>query len=117
MKPRRFVVLAAFLAALLSGTGASLSAQVAPTLPSDTLGGRKLPPESSVPRGIVAPTLPSDTLRAGACLEKDTLVVALAPTTPRLGDERPDSTVTTPDSAAAPCANGSIPRQRKRGSS
>ncbi|HLS46895.1 MAG TPA: hypothetical protein VK012_00120 [Gemmatimonadales bacterium] len=38
------------------------AAQVAPTLPSDTLQGRKLPPEANVPRQVIAPTLPSDTL-------------------------------------------------------
>ena len=106
-------------ATLLSAAGA-LGAQVAPTLPSDTLGGKRLPPESSVPRGIVAPTLPSDTLRAGACLEKDTLVVAMAPTTPRLdvdSADSADSTLVSVDSAAAPCANGTIPRNRKRGNS
>lgn len=94
-----------------------LQGQVAPTLPSDTLGGRKLPPESSVPRGIVAPTLPSDTQRAGACLGKDTLVVALVPNTPRLGDDPSDSTVSRGYTAQAPCANGTIPRSRKRGNS
>ncbi len=47
---------------VLAACASPLAAQVAPTLPRDTLFGRKLPPESSVPRGVVAPTLPRDTL-------------------------------------------------------
>jgi hypothetical protein len=55
---RRFLLPLLLLAAIVV---APLSAQVAPTLPRDTLGGRKLPPEANVPRGVAAPTLPQDT--------------------------------------------------------
>ncbi|HET8648622.1 MAG TPA: hypothetical protein VFL95_01160 [Gemmatimonadales bacterium] len=45
---------------------AGAAAQVAPTLPGDTLGGKPLPPGSAVPRTPVAPTLPGDTLTGSA---------------------------------------------------
>jgi len=59
----RAVVLAL---ALVLGTTAALEAQIAPTLPQDTLGGKALEPRSSVPAGAVAPTLPRDTVPAAA---------------------------------------------------
>ena len=75
MKQHLLIVLAVFV-------GGPVAAQVAPTLPRDTLGGRKLPPEANVPRGVVAPTLPRDTL-AGARLPPSANVVrSSVPTTP-----------------------------------
>jgi hypothetical protein len=72
----------AALLALVLQSGAA-AAQVAPTLPSDTLQGRKLPPEANVPRQVIAPTLPSDTLRAAERLCPPELAVRPVPTTPR----------------------------------
>ena len=79
-----------------------LEGQVAPTLPSDTLGGRKLPPEANVPRGVVAPTLPSDTLRAGGVRCPEPLGARIVPSTPRPPEAARDTAA--PDTAAAgPC--------------
>ena len=61
---------------------APLAAQVAPTLPRDTLGGQKLPPEANVPRGVVAPTLPRDTLGGRTLPPTAEVVRSSAPTTP-----------------------------------
>lgn len=70
-----FLLLAAVVAA-------PLAAQVAPTLPRDTLGGRKLPPEANVPRGVVAPTLPRDTLGGQVLPPTAEVVKSSVPTTP-----------------------------------
>ncbi len=59
-----------------------VAAQVAPTLPRDTLGGRKLPPEANVPRGVVAPTLPRDTLGGARLPASANVVRSSVPTTP-----------------------------------
>lgn len=74
---RQLIVIA--LAAMLA---APLAAQVAPTLPRDTLGGRKLPPEANVPRGIVAPTLPRDTLGGAKLPPSANVVRSSVPETP-----------------------------------
>ncbi|HEX6643299.1 MAG TPA: hypothetical protein VF037_01395 [Gemmatimonadales bacterium] len=88
----------AALLALALQAGAS-AAQVAPTLPSDTLQGRKLPPEANVPRQVIAPTLPSDTLRgAGPCPAE--LAVRPVPSTPR-PPAAPRDTAAAPDTAGA----------------
>jgi hypothetical protein len=63
---------------------ATAAAQVAPTLPSDTLQGRKLPPEANVPRQVIAPTLPSDTLKAAERLCTEPLGPRPVASTPRL---------------------------------
>ena len=105
----------AFVALALSSAPAA--AQIAPTLPSDTLGGRKLAPEANVPSGIVAPTLPSDTLQAGACLRKDTLTTRIVQSTPT--KQRDPSDTTTVALAAsdslARCADGSYPKSSRKG--
>ena len=68
---------------LLVALGAApLPGQVAPTLPRDTLGGRKLPPEANVPRGVVAPTLPRDTLGGQTLPPTANVVRSSVPTTP-----------------------------------
>jgi hypothetical protein len=67
---------------LLAAVAAPLAAQVAPTLPRDTLGGRKLPPEANVPRGVVAPTLPRDTLGGQVLPPTAEVVRSSVPTTP-----------------------------------
>jgi hypothetical protein len=67
------------LAALAAGP---VAAQVAPTLPRDTLGGRRLPPEANVPRGVVAPTLPRDTLGGARLPASANVVRSSVPTTP-----------------------------------
>ena len=75
MKQALLIVLAAL-------TAAPVAAQVAPTLPRDTLGGRKLPPEANVPRGVVAPTLPRDTLGGARLPPSANVVRSSVPTTP-----------------------------------
>lgn len=60
------VRLSAVVLGLLLWAAAPAAAQVAPTLPRDTLFGKKLPPEANVPRSAVAPTLPGDTLTGSA---------------------------------------------------
>jgi hypothetical protein len=77
--PRRLLPPLFLLAALAA---APLAAQVAPTLPRDTLGGRKLPPEANVPRGVVAPTLPRDTLGGRTLPPTAEVVRSSVPTTP-----------------------------------
>jgi hypothetical protein len=67
---------------LAAVAAAPLAAQVAPTLPRDTLGGRKLPPEANVPRGVVAPTLPRDTLGGQVLPPTAEVVRSSVPTTP-----------------------------------
>jgi hypothetical protein len=71
---------------------------VAPTLPSDTLGGRKLPAEANVPRTVVAPTLPRDTLAAPVTGGADSITPPV-PTTPR--PAVPQDTMRAADSTAA----------------
>ena len=75
MKQALLIVLATLVAV-------PVAAQVAPTLPRDTLGGRKLPPEANVPRGVVAPTLPRDTLGGARLPASATVVRSSVPTTP-----------------------------------
>ena len=72
----------ALLLALATLIAGPLAAQVAPTLPRDTLGGRKLPPEANVPRGVVAPTLPRDTLGGARLPASANAVRSSVPTTP-----------------------------------
>jgi len=86
---------------VLAAHSATAAAQVAPTLPSDTLQGRKLPPEANVPRQVIAPTLPSDTLKAAErrCTELAQRPVA---STPRL-PARTDTIAAASDTTAAPC--------------
>ena len=83
---------------------ASASAQVAPTLPSDTLQGRKLPPEANIPRQVIAPTLPSDTLKAAERLCAESMGATPVASTPRLPAARSDPAVadTTRSRCAAP---------------
>ena len=100
----------------LAFTALPLAGQIAPTLPSDTLGGRKLAPEANVPSGIVAPTLPSDTLMAGACLRSDTITARIVQSTPRRRDPA-DTTNATALAAAdstARCADGTYPKQPRQ---
>ena len=80
---------------------APLAAQVAPTLPSDTLQGRKLPPEANVPRQVIAPTLPTDTLEAAKPLCTEPLGRRAVATTPR-PPASPGDTVAA-DTTSAPC--------------
>lgn len=95
-----------------------LEGQVAPTLPSDTLGGRKLPPEANVPRRVVAPTLPSDTLRAGGVRCPEPLGARIVPSTPRAPEARRD-TVSADTAATDPCPArpDSVPAERAGGAS
>ena len=72
----------ALLLALATLVAGPVAAQVAPTLPRDTLGGRKLPPEANVPRGVVAPTLPRDTLGGARLPASANAVRSSVPTTP-----------------------------------
>ena len=88
----------ATLALLVAASGSAAAAQVAPTLPSDTLGGRRLPAEANVPRTVVAPTLPRDTLAAPVTGGTDSITPPV-PTTPRL--PAPSDTTPAADSAAA----------------
>jgi hypothetical protein len=90
----------AALIALAAHTGTA-GAQVAPTLPSDTLQGRKLPPEANVPRQVIAPTLPSDTLEAAERLCTRPLgprPVASTPRPPVASD-----TIAAADTTSSPC--------------
>lgn len=91
--------MAAIAVALNAG---GIEGQVAPTLPSDTLGGRKLPPEANVPRGVVALTLPSDTLRAGGVRCPEPLGARIVPSTPRPPEAKRD-TVAADTAATDPC--------------
>lgn len=107
--------LSALVVLALAATPAG--AQVAPTLPSDTLGGRKLAPEANVPSGIVAPTLPSDTLKAGACLRNDTITARIVQSTPKRQRDPSDTSaaaLAAVDSTAR-CADGSYPRNSRKG--
>ena len=70
-------------AVALAAHAAAAGAQVAPTLPSDTLQGRKLPPEANVPRQVIAPTLPTDTLKAAERLCTQPIGPRPVATTPR----------------------------------
>jgi len=109
------VLPAALVALALSA--APMAGQIAPTLPSDTLGGRKLAPEANVPSGIVAPTLPSDTLMAGACLRTDTITARIVQSTPRQRRDPPDTTSATALAAADStprCADGSLPKRPRQ---
>jgi hypothetical protein len=86
---------------LLAAHAAAAGAQVAPTLPSDTLQGRKLPPEANVPRQVIAPTLPSDTLKAAERLCTPPIgprPVATTPRPPVAGD-----TAAAADTTSSPC--------------
>ena len=69
---------------MISAVSAASGTQVAPTLPSDTLAGRRLPPEANVPRGVIAPTLPSDTLATPGDRGRDSSITRPVPSTPRL---------------------------------
>jgi len=98
---RRLPRLAApgMLALLLAGSASAASGtQVAPTLPSDTLGGRRLPAEANVPRAVVAPTLPRDTLSTPVAGTADSITPPV-PTTPRT--PLPADSTTASDSTAA----------------
>lgn len=70
--PRRLILPLVLLAVLAAGP---LAAQVAPTLPRDTLGGRTLPPTAEVVPSS-APTTPSDTLNARS---RDSVAAAKQP--------------------------------------
>lgn len=74
---------------------------VAPTLPRDTIGGRSLPPSANVPRAVIAPTLPRDTVAAGA---------ASAPDSVRRDSIAPGTT----DTAAAPAPRRRLAKPRPR---
>jgi hypothetical protein len=87
---------------VLAAHSATAAAQVAPTLPSDTLQGRKLPPEANVPRQVIAPTLPSDTLKAAERRCTETLAQRPVASTPRL-PARTDTIAAASDTTAAPC--------------
>ena len=115
MQTLRIGVRLGFVALALSAAPAA--AQIAPTLPSDTLGGRKLAPEANVPSGIVAPTLPSDTLQAGACLRKDSLTAKIVQSTPTRQRDPSDTTTVTLAAAdtTARCADGSYPKSSRKG--
>ena len=92
----------------LAAHAAAAGAQVAPTLPSDTLQGRKLPPEANVPRQVIAPTLPSDTLKAAERLCPPPIgprPVATTPRPPVSGDS-----VAAADTTSSPCRTA--PAQR-----
>ena len=103
--------------AALALAAAPAAAQIAPTLPSDTLGGKRLAPEANVPSGIVAPTLPSDTLDAGACLRRDTIAVRIVQSTPRREREANDTTATVAANSLVRCADGSEARTYRKGNS
>ncbi len=96
----------AALIALAADT-AGASAQVAPTLPSDTLQGRKLPPEANVPRQVIAPTLPSDTLEAAERLCTQPMgprPVASTPRPPVASDTlAPAEKLAVADTTSGPC--------------
>lgn len=85
----------------LAAHSANAAAQVAPTLPSDTLQGRKLPPEANVPRRVIAPTLPSDTLEAAERLCTEPLGPRPVATTPRR-PPAPSDTIAV-DTTSSPC--------------
>lgn len=114
---------------ILAALAAPLAAQVAPTLPRDTLFGRKLPPESSVPRGAVAPTLPRDTLGGRALPPTTSVPRRQTPTFPSdslapakmernradsLARIKPDSGAAKPAAAAAPKSKPTIRRAKPR---
>jgi hypothetical protein len=80
---------------------AAAGAQVAPTLPSDTLQGRKLPPEANVPRQVIAPTLPSDTLKAAERLCTQPTGPRPVATTPR--PPAGSDTLAVADTTSSPC--------------
>ena len=102
---------------VLALSAVSAAAQIAPTLPSDTLGGRKLAPEANVPSGIVAPTLPSDTLKAGACLRTDSITARIVQSTPNRQRDPSDTSATALAAAdsTARCADGSLPKSSRKG--
>lgn len=87
----------------LAAHSAAVSAQVAPTLPSDTLQGRKLPPEANVPRQVIAPTLPSDTLKAAERLCTEAIASRPVASTPRPPAGRSDTLAAPTDTTSAPC--------------
>ena len=85
----------------------SISAQVAPTLPHDTLFGKPLPPEADLPhRGAVAPTLPRDTLGYGV-VSPDANSPAFAPAPTLPGDTLLIRDSIEVDSAIRPAAPSS----------
>lgn len=86
---------------MLAAQAAAAGAQVAPTLPSDTLQGRKLPPEANVPRQVIAPTLPSDTLKAAERLCTQPIGPRPVATTPR--PPVAADTVEARDTTSSPC--------------
>ncbi|HEU4830388.1 MAG TPA: hypothetical protein VFT04_14435 [Gemmatimonadales bacterium] len=82
---------------------ATAAAQVAPTLPSDTLQGRKLPPEANVPRQVIAPTLPSDTLKAAERLCTEPMGPRPVASTPRPPAAPADTIAVAADTTSIPC--------------
>jgi hypothetical protein len=97
-----------------------LAGQVAPTLPRDTLGGRKLPAEANVPRGVVAPTLPRDTLGGARLPPTANVVRSSVPETPSdtLNARSRDSVAAARDTVAdtartaRPARRPALPRRR-----
>jgi hypothetical protein len=93
----------------LAAHSTAVSAQVAPTLPSDTLQGRKLPPEANVPRQVIAPTLPSDTLKAAERLCTEAMGSRPVASTPRPPAGRSDTLAAATDTTDAPCRMAPAP--------
>jgi hypothetical protein len=106
MRPIALIVLGALVTA-------PLAAQVAPTLPRDTLGGRKLPPEANVPRGVVAPTLPRDTLGGAQLPPTANVVRSSVPTMPSdSANARSEDSVAAARDSAADSARAARPANR-----
>lgn len=78
----RISILGSGLGILAVLAAAPAVAQVAPTLPRDTLDGARLAPEANVPRGVVAPTLPRDTLAGARLPPTANVILGQTPTMP-----------------------------------